>query len=119
MKTLKMLFGDKFGTLSQNHTTSSITFVDQAQAELVWYTAEPQLPLDHDPLLWWCGRTSSYPILGRLSRKHLCLPSTSVRSESLFSISGAGVNEKKAALDVDELYFFMIIWTQFTMIISA
>ena len=119
MKTLKILFGDKFGTSSQTRTTGSITFEDQAQAELVWYKAEPQLPLDHDPLLWWRDRTSSYPLLGRLSRKYLCLPSTSVPSESLFSISGSVVNEKKASLDVDELYFFVIIWTQFTMIISA
>ena len=87
-----MLFGDKFGISSQTRTTSSITFEDQAQAELVWYKAEPQLLLDHD-LLLWC--TSSYPLLGRLSRKYLCLPSTSVPSESLFSISAAVVNEKK------------------------
>ena len=67
------------------------------QAELVWYKAEPQLPHDHDSLLWWLDRTSSYPLLGRLSRKYLCLPSTSVLSESLFGISGAVVNEKRSS----------------------
>ena len=55
---LKMLLGDKFGTSSLTHTTSSITFEDQGQAELAWYKAEPQSTLDHNPLLRWHDHTS-------------------------------------------------------------
>ena len=41
----------------------------------------------------------THPILSKLATKYLCLPSTSVPSECLFSISGLIVNEKRAALD--------------------
>ena len=96
---LKKLLGDKFGAPSQRAAARSVSLEDQAEAELVRYKAEPQSPLEHCPLQWWRDHHTIYPLLSRLARKYLCLPSTSVPSESLFSISGIVVNEKRAALD--------------------
>ena len=98
-----MLLGDKFGTSSQTHTTSSITFEDQGQAELAWYKAEPQSPLDHNPPLRWHDHTSSYPLLGRLSRKYLCLPT------ALLSICSTSVVLQ--SMKKEQLYI-LIMWTK-------
>ena len=102
---MKKFFGDKFGVAS---TPRSVSLEDQAQAELARYKAEPQPPLDRCPLKWWKEHCTIYPLLSKLCRKYLCLPSTSVPSESLFSIAGIIVNEKRAALDpynVDKMIF--------------
>ena len=96
---LKKLLGDKFGAPSGISATGSVSLEDHAQAELARYKAEPQSPLDHCPLQWWRDHQTVYPLLSRLTRKYLCLPSTSVPSESLFSTAGIIVNEKRAALD--------------------
>ena len=96
---LKKLLGDKFGAPSGISATGSVSLEDHAQAELARYKAEPQSPLDHCPLQWWRDHQTVYPLLSRLTRRYLCLPSTSVPSESLFSTAGIIVNEKRAALD--------------------
>ena len=105
---LKKLLGDKFGAASTTVAGSLVSLEDQAQAELSRYKAESQSPLEHCPLQWWRDHCTIYPLLCRVARKYLCLPGTSVPSESLFSISGIVVNEKRAALDpncVDQIVF--------------
>ena len=102
---LKKVFGEKFGVAS---ISGSVPLEDQAQAELARYKAESQSPLDHCSLKWWKEHCTIYPILSRICRKYLCLPSTSVPLESLFSVVGIIVNEKRAALDphnVDKIIF--------------
>ena len=102
---MKKFFGEKFGVAS---ISGPVPLEDQAQAELAWYKVESQSPLDHCPLKWWKEHCTIYPILSRLCRKYLCLSSTSVPSESLFSIVGIKVNEKRAVLDphnVDKIIF--------------
>ena len=104
---LKRLLGEKFGG-SSAAGSGSVSSEDQAQAELARYKAEPQSPLDHCPLQWWRDHQTIYPLLSKLTRKYLCLPSTSVPSESLFSTAGIIVNEKRATLDphsVDKMVF--------------
>jgi len=73
---LKKLLGDKFGASSGISTAGSVSLEDQAQAELARYKAEPQSPLDHCSLQWWRDHLTVYPLLTRLTRKYLCLPST-------------------------------------------
>ena len=105
---LKKLLGDKFRASSTTVAGSLVSLEDQAQAELSRYKAESQSPLEHCPLQWWRDHRTIYPLLCRIARKYLCLPGTSVPSESLFSISGIVVNEKRAALDpncVDQIVF--------------
>ena len=102
---LRKLLGEDFGN---SNATTERSNEDQAQAELARYKAEPQMPLEQNPLKWWKEHNTIYPILTKLARKYLCLPSTSVPSECLFSISGIIINEKRAALDplnVDEIVF--------------
>ena len=76
---LKKLLGDKFRAPSGISATGSVSLEDHAQAE-PRYKAEPQSPLDHCPLQWWRDHQTVYPLLSRLTRKYLCLPSTSVPS---------------------------------------
>ena len=107
-------------TLAAGHGTACLLFVvfgglvadntaeNNVQAELARYNAEPQVPLEVNPLAQWKEHWSIYPFLNNLARKYLCLPCTSVPSESLFSISGIIVNERRAALDlcnVDKIVF--------------
>ena len=66
------------------------------------------MPLEQNALKWWKEHSTIYLVLSKLARKYLCLPSTSVPSECLFSITGIIINEKRAALDpfnVDEIVF--------------
>ena len=105
---MRKLLGEDFGSSNATTDRSIDAIEDQAEAELARYKAEPQMPLEQNFLKWWREHSTIYPILSKLARKYLCLPSTSVPSECLFSISGLIVNEKRAALDpyiVDEIVF--------------
>ena len=102
---LRKLLGDNFGGPSSSATDEN---ADNIQAEIARYKAEPQVSLEVNALTWWKEHWSIYPILSKLARRYLCLPCTSVPSESLFSISGLIVNERRAALDpcnVDKIVF--------------
>lgn len=56
--------------------------------EIMRYLRCPDEPKNVDPLIWWRNHRSSYPILSKLARKYLSIPSTSVPSERLFSDAG-------------------------------
>ncbi|GBB91536.1 hypothetical protein RclHR1_01890010 [Rhizophagus clarus] len=61
-----------------------------------------------DPLVWWRDHRSSYPILSKLARKYLSIPSTSVPSERLFSDAGNHISAKRTRLApelVDRILF--------------
>lgn len=68
------------------------------------YMTEPPLPADSNTLHWWRDTgCNKYPLLSTLTRKCLCVPGTSVRSERVFSTAGNIVNKKRAALDPDQV----------------
>ena len=95
---LKKVLGRKFGSNgSDRSTTMSIN--EQACAEVAKYRIEPQIDLDGKPLHWWRDHKSIYPTLCKLARKTLCIVATSVPSESLFSISGNVISQKKILLN--------------------
>ena len=72
---------------------------EQTCAEVAKYRIEPQIDLDGKPLHWWRDHKSIYPTLCKLARKTLCIVATSVPSESLFSISGNVISQKKILLN--------------------
>ena len=69
---------------------------DEAKKEINKY-----LCLDtatENPLKWWQDNIKQFPLLGKLARKYLCVPATSVPSERAFSTAGYIVNIKRACL---------------------
>jgi len=69
--------------------------------EIMRYLRCPDEPKNVDPLLWWRDHKSSYPILSKLARKYLSIPSTSVPSERLFSDAGNHISAKRTRLTPD------------------
>ena len=53
----------------------------RVQSEVSSYKAEEPMPLHCDPLELWKSHQSTYPILSRLVKYYLGIPSTSVPSE--------------------------------------
>ncbi|GBC32712.2 hypothetical protein RIR_jg12106.t1 [Rhizophagus irregularis DAOM 181602=DAOM 197198] len=60
--------------------------------EIDEYLIIPVEPKDIDPCEWWKTHKSQYPILVKIARDHICIPSTSVPSEQAFSKSGELIN---------------------------
>jgi hypothetical protein len=59
------------------------------------------IPVDDDPLHWWCSRASSYKKLKPIAFKYLSTPATTVPCERLFSLAGnvLVVSRRRASLN--------------------
>lgn len=92
------LFGDMYKSIDlATRNTNGIK-------ELKNYMTEPPLPADSNTLHWWKDTgCNKYPLLSTLTRKYLCVPGSSVRSERVFSTAGNIINKKRAALDPDQV----------------
>jgi hypothetical protein len=61
-----------------------------------------------DLLYWWQNNEKEFPILSKLAKKYLSIPSTSVSSERIFSSAGNLISKKRSALKpklVNQLVF--------------
>ena len=93
---LSYLEGDYSGDIDKN----------DPEEELIRYQAEPVLI--RNPLDWWKHYVKTFPTLGRLAKKFLCVMGTSIPSERVFSMAGLTVTSYRAKLDaevVDEIIF--------------
>ena len=66
--------------------------------EIDEYLIIPIEPKDIDPCGWWRNHKSQYPILSKIARDYICIPSTSVPSEQAFSKSGELISKKRNRL---------------------
>ena len=76
--------------------------------ELEYFSKEPVLDHNSDPLEWWRKNEERFPTLSKLAKKLFCIPATSVPSERVFSNAGNIVTKKRASLkpeNVDMLIF--------------
>ena len=100
---LEKFFSDTF----QN--SSEVSAPDAAEAELQKYELEDPLSLDSkEPLLWWKKREVNYKFLSILAKQFLCITSTSVPIERLFSSAGNLLSERRSRLspeNVEKLLF--------------
>ncbi|KAL6484220.1 hypothetical protein MHYP_G00062650 [Metynnis hypsauchen] len=106
LKTLEALFGDVLYTVDPNQMIK--TSRDLAQAEVVKYRETASLNLAGNVLEWWKTHQSEFPVLADLAKEYLCIPSTSVPSERVFSTAGDLVRSERSALSpehVDQLIF--------------
>ena len=66
--------------------------------ELNRFNGEPPILRSADPLVWWRENALMLPQLTDIARHFLCIPETSVPSESLFSKAGELVSQRKSCL---------------------
>ena len=98
------LLGDVFVTKVEN----AVSPLKQAEIEIQRYKEIPAVPLTADPLIWWMDNQEKFPLLSCTVKRFLCIPSTSVPSERVFSTAGDIVSSQRASLKatrVDQLIF--------------
>uniref|UniRef100_A0A1X7VLU2 HAT C-terminal dimerisation domain-containing protein n=1 Tax=Amphimedon queenslandica TaxID=400682 RepID=A0A1X7VLU2_AMPQE len=72
---------------------SKLNFLMEREAmsskdELEYFSKEPVLDHNSDPLEWWRKNEERFPTLSKLARKLFCVVATSVPSERVFSVAG-------------------------------
>ena len=104
MQAHENFFGDTFQNSSDELGTT-----ETAESELQKYELEDALSLDSkEPLLWWKEHELNYKFLSILAKQFLCITSTSVPSERLFSSAGNLLSERRSRLspeNVEKLLF--------------
>ena len=102
---LEKFFGDTFQNSSDELGTT-----ETAESELQKYELEDALSLDSkEPLLWWKEHELNYKFLSILAKQFLCITSTSVPSERLFSSAGNLLSERRSRLspeNVEKLFLY-------------
>lgn len=99
-KLARTASGRFFGASSRpsSESASSTTCKSTAKAKVQKYLRESSLEMESNPLQWWQYHCKVHPEVAEVARKLLCIPATSVPSESLFSDAGNVVNKKRASL---------------------
>ena len=54
-----------------------------------------------DPLKWWKHHLPRFPILGKMARKHLCIPVTSAPSRRFFSVAVLIISKLRSRLNME------------------
>jgi hypothetical protein len=88
-----------FDSLIEGENSSNETPADIVKKEFERYLddkilKETLLKPDYNPILWWRGSSTSFPLLSQIARKYLCIPATSTPSERVFSIAGNLITAK-------------------------
>lgn len=68
------------------------------QNELEKYLKENCINKNACPLTWWAENSKRYPMISKLAKKYLCIPSTSTPSERAFSTAGNIITSKRNCL---------------------
>ncbi|KAL4083828.1 hypothetical protein QTP88_029144 [Uroleucon formosanum] len=68
------------------------------QNELEKYLKENCINKNACPLTWWAENGKRYPMISKLAKKYLCIPSTSTPSERAFSTTGNIITSKRNCL---------------------
>ncbi|KAL4126035.1 hypothetical protein QTP88_010267 [Uroleucon formosanum] len=68
------------------------------QNELEKYLKENCINKNAYPLTWWAENGKTYPMISKLAKKYLCIPSTSTPSERAFSTAGNIITSKRNCL---------------------
>jgi len=93
------------------HTVSAL-IEGNVDAELLKYYAEPA-PADDNVLAWWKLRATQFPIVSKLARKYLGVPSSSASVERLFSLAGNVISDERSSFDshnAEALIFLRASW---------
>lgn len=78
---MSSLFGDVYIT----HVYTPKTHQEICDAEVTRYKKELPMGADQNALTWWKNNSDRYSSLSVIAKKYLCIPATSVPSESFFN----------------------------------
>lgn len=90
-------------------SNSQRTGTSNATLEARKFFAEPVLPRQEDPLAWWKENERYYVLLGKVAKKYLCIPGTSVPAERLFSKAGELVSMRRNRLKPKNVNMFLFL----------
>lgn len=88
------------GFLQVPAITTISTPKSKAIIEIDKYLNEPLLDRKSDPLMWWKQMKTVYPNLFQLALLRLCVPSTSVPCERIFSKAGYTISDRRNRLSI-------------------
>jgi len=77
--------------------------------EIKRYLAAPNKDKWVDPINWWKLNQNSYPNLCLMAADFLCIPSTDVHSEQVFSKAGELITEKRNTLSQNNIKISMLL----------
>ena len=80
-----------------------ISTFDQVAHEVKLYLNELAIPLSTCPLAWWKSKSVVYPNVSCLAKQILCVPGTSVPSETVFSTAGYCSDKSRSSLSPETL----------------
>ena len=86
-----MLRGNSLRRLISRWKQARINNVEKQQ-----YLQHTNIDHHEDPLAWWKHNPFHLPLLQELAKKYLCIPSTSVPAEMLFSKAGELVSARRS-----------------------
>ena len=95
-------------------TPSKLTDKERIETELLRYNHEEIQSYESDPLEWWKINSATYPNLSMKVKRMWTLPTSSVRSEEIFSTTGNIRTLKRNSLlpeYMDMLVFCMQMYT--------
>ena len=97
-------FDQQVAQMSCRRTATSDAMVETRQ-----YLQQKNIGRKEDPLSWWQQNSSHFPQLAQLSMKYLCIPSTSVPAERLFSKAGELVSARRNRLKPKHINYFLFL----------
>ena len=103
MKGLSKILSNCFG-----NAEVQVTPQQRVKQEIAQYLTHPQLSMEDEPLPCWKSECVRYPVLAKVAKTFLCLCTTSVPSERVFSCGGNIVCDSRTCLKpqrVDSLVF--------------
>ena len=108
VNAMDAFFGDIYITQVEQGSAEPKSSFAKAKEEVTKYKEQPPIAMGSDPLLWWKESEPQFPILGKLAKHILCIPSTSVPSERVFSTAGDIVTAARSRIKwrhVDKMIF--------------
>ncbi|XP_065642245.1 E3 SUMO-protein ligase ZBED1-like [Hydra vulgaris] len=97
------LLDPRYKNVLDNESDILITLKDfiicfDQQNELEKYLRENCINKNACPLTWWAENSKRYPMISKLAKKYLCIPSTSTPSKRAFSTAGNIITSKRNCL---------------------
>ena len=83
--------------------------VSEIRREMEKYESYSILQKDKDILLWWKVHEGNLPNLARLAKRIFAIPSSSAKSERVFSTGGNHCTAKRSSLDPEKLECLIVI----------
>lgn len=114
-KKPKCALDDLFGDVFVTRVEPGKDLTERVQLELKNYRAEPLLPLNSCPLIWWQANQDKYPLLAVVARYMLAIPATSVPSERVFSTAGDVVTSQRSTLNSDNVDILVFLKKNMTL----